>query len=75
MDGVQIPKATEPLRGDNLLFTSKSRGVNSTRLIYPKRMKGQYILSYFYKPFLGLYHFPEIFPNFLLKLYMSWGKS
>ena len=75
MDGVQIPKATEPLRGDILLFTSKSRGVNGTRLIYPKRMKGQYILSYFYKPFLGLYHFPEIFPNFLLKLYMSWGKS
>ena len=33
MDGVQLPKATEPLRGDNLLFTSKSRGVNGTRLI------------------------------------------
>ena len=71
MDGVQLPKATEPLRGDNLLFTSKFRGVNGIRLIYPRRMKGQYILSNFYRPFLGLYHFPEIFPNFLLKLNMS----
>ena len=71
MDGVQLPKATEPVRGDNLLFTSKSRGVNGTRLIQPRRMKDQYILSYFYKPFLSLYHFPEIFPNSLLKLYMS----
>ena len=49
-------KAREPLRGDNLLFTSKSPGVNSTTLIYLKRMKGQYILSlayiYYDIPFL-----------------------
>ena len=55
MDWVQLcPKATESLRGDNLLFTSNSPGVNATRLIYLRGMKGQSILSYFSKPFRPL---------------------
>ena len=55
MDGVQLcPKTTGSLRGDNVLFTSKSPRVNATRLIYLRGMKGQYILSYFYKPFRPL---------------------
>ena len=47
-------KATEPLSGDTLLFTSKSPGVNGTCLIYLRRMKDQCILSYSYKPFRPL---------------------
>ena len=63
--GFSCLKATEPQRGEYWLFTNKSSGVTSTRLIYLRRVKGQYILSYFFKP-LGLYTFPEIFPNFLI---------
>ena len=51
--GFNCFEATEPLRRDNLLFTSKSLGVNGTRLSYLRRMKGQYT-SYFYKPFRPL---------------------
>ena len=48
--GFNFLKATEPLRGDSLLFTSKSLGVSGTYLIYFRKMKGQHILWYFYKP-------------------------
>ena len=34
------PKATEPLRGDSLLFTTQSPGVPGTHLIDLGRMKG-----------------------------------
>ena len=60
VDGFKCVKATEPLRKDNLLFTSKSPGVNGTRLINLRRMKGQCILSYSYKPFRHL----SLFRNF-----------
>ena len=43
-------KDKEPLRGDSLFFTAKSSGVTGAYLIYLGRMKGQYILTYFYKP-------------------------
>ena len=33
-------KASVPLRGDSLFFTSKSLGVNRNRSIYLRRMKG-----------------------------------
>ena len=33
-------KATEPLRGDSLLFATRSPGVHSTHLIDLGRMKG-----------------------------------
>ena len=52
--GFNCLNATEPLRADNLLLLVKSGGVNGTRLIYPRRMKGQNILSYFYKLFRPL---------------------
>ena len=42
--GFNFLKATEPLRGDSLLFTSKSLGVSGTYLIYFRKMKGQHIL-------------------------------
>ena len=48
--GFNFLKASEPLRGDSLLFTSKSVGVSGTYLIYFRKMKGQHILWYFYKP-------------------------
>ena len=41
-------------KGDSLPFTNKSPGVTGTHLIYLGRMKGQYILLYFYKPFRTL---------------------
>ena len=47
-------KATEPLRGDNFLFTTNSSEVTDTHLIYHRKLKGQYILSCFYKPFRAL---------------------
>ena len=34
------PKATEPLRGDSLLFTTQSPGVPGTHLTDLGRMKG-----------------------------------
>ena len=40
MAGVQL-KATEPLQGDTLLFTTKSSGVPGAHLIDLKRMKGR----------------------------------
>ena len=52
--GFNCLKATEPLRGDNSLFTSKSPGVNGIRLIYIRRTKVQCILSYSYKLFRHL---------------------
>ena len=48
--GFNCLKATEPLRGECLLFTSKSSGVTGTHLIYLRRVKGQYIFSYFCEP-------------------------
>ena len=47
-------KGTESLRGDSLLFIAKYPGVTNTHLIYLGRMKCQYILTYFYKPFSAL---------------------
>ena len=38
--GFNCLKATEPLRGDNLLFTARSSGVPGTHLIGLGRMKG-----------------------------------
>ena len=38
--GFNCLKATEPLRGDSLLFTTKSPGVPSTHFIVLRRMKG-----------------------------------
>ena len=58
--GFNCLRATEQLRGDNLLFTNKSPGVNGTRFIYLRRMKGQYILSYSYKSVRPL----SLFRNF-----------
>ena len=52
--GFNSLKATEPLRWDNFLFTSKSPRVNGIRLIYLRRMKVQCILSYSYKLFRHL---------------------
>ena len=40
MDGLNCLKATEPLQGDSLLFTTKSPGVSGTHLIDLGRMKG-----------------------------------
>ena len=40
MDGVQFLKATEPLRGDSLLFTTQFPGFPGTHLIDLRRMKG-----------------------------------
>ena len=51
------------------VFTSKSPGVTGTHFIYLRRMKGQYILLYFYKAFRTL-SLPEILPDFLIRLYM-----
>ena len=41
MDGVQLPQATEALRGDSLLFTIKFPEIPGTRLISFGRMKGR----------------------------------
>ena len=59
-------KVTEPLRGDRLLFISKSPGITGTHLIYLRRMKDQYIFSYFYKSFRALTFFRH-FAQFPLK--------
>ena len=40
MDVIQLPKATEPLRGDSLLFPTKSPGSPGPNLINLRRMKG-----------------------------------
>ena len=40
MDGINCLKATEPLRGDSLLFTTQSPGFPGTHLIDLGRMKG-----------------------------------
>ena len=40
MDGVQLLKATEPLRGDGLLFTIKSPEIPGPHLIDLGRMRG-----------------------------------
>ena len=40
MDGVQFLKATEPLRGDSLHFTTQFPGFPGTHLIKLGRMKG-----------------------------------
>ena len=64
--GLNCLKATEPLGEDNSAFASKSPGVNTSCLIYLRRMKGQYI----YKPFRPL-SLSRKYSNFLLKLYMS----
>ena len=41
MDGVQLPKGyTEPLRRDNLLFTTKSPSVSGTQFFELGRIKG-----------------------------------
>ena len=40
MAGIQV-KATEPLQGDTLLFTTKSPGVPGDHLIDFGRMKGR----------------------------------
>ena len=48
--GFNCLKATEPLRGESLLLTRKSPAVTGTHLIHLTKMKGQYILSCFYKP-------------------------
>ena len=69
--------AIEPLRGDRLLLTDKYTGVTHTHLAYLRRIKDQYILSYFYSP-LALQLSLEILIKFFLKLYMSichhgWG--
>ena len=40
MAGIQL-KATEPLQGDTLLFTTKSPGVPGDHLIDLGRMKGR----------------------------------
>ena len=40
MAGIQV-KATEPLQGDTLLFTTKSPGVPGDHLIDLRRMKGR----------------------------------
>ena len=39
MDGFNCLKATEPLRGDNLLFTNRPPGLPGTYLINLQRMK------------------------------------
>ena len=65
--GFNCLKATEPLRGDSLLFISKSLGVTSTHLFYFRGMKSQYILSCFYKPSKAFSHSRNL-PNCLLKL-------
>ena len=39
--GFDCLKATEPLRGDNLLFTTQSQGNPGTHLIDLGRMKGR----------------------------------
>ena len=70
--------AIEPLRGDSLLLIDKYAGVTNTHLVYLRRIKDQYILSYFYNP-LAIQLSPEILTKFFLKLYMSichhgWGK-
>ena len=41
MDGVQLLKATEPLWGDSLLFTTRSLGVPGTDLISLGRMTSE----------------------------------
>ena len=48
--GFNCPKATEPLRGESLLLIRKFPAVTGTHLIHLRRIKGQYILSCFYKP-------------------------
>ena len=40
MDGANCLKATEPLRGDSLLFITQSPGVPATHLINFDLMKG-----------------------------------
>ena len=40
MDGVQLPQATELLKRDSLLFTTKSPGGPGTHLINLRGMKG-----------------------------------
>ena len=41
VDRVQLPQATEALRGDSLLFTIKFPEIPGTRLISFGRMKGR----------------------------------
>ena len=66
MEGFNCLKDVEPLQGDSLPFTNKSPGVTGTHLIYLGRMKSQYILLYFYKPFRTLI-FSRNFAQFSLK--------
>ena len=53
--GVKCPKATEPLRGDSFLLTTKSPGVLETRFIDLGRMKDSVDLSViqFTDPWIG----------------------
>lgn len=75
MDGFNCLKDVEPLQGDSLPFTSKSPGVTGTHLIYLGRMKGQYILLYFYKPFRTLI-LSRNFAQFSLKaVYVSMAEE
>ena len=53
-------------RYEETVFTAKSSGVTGTHLIYLGRTKGQYILTYFYKPFSALF-LPKNFGQLSLK--------
>ena len=47
-------KTTKQPRRDRVLLTNNSLGVTGTHLIYYRKIKCQYILTYFYKPFRAL---------------------
>ena len=69
--GFNCFKATEAMRRESLLCTSKSPGVTGTHLIYLRRIKGQYILSYFYKPFSALSFFRNFAQFSLIAVYVT----
>ena len=45
MDRVQLPQGCMPVRGNTLLFTSKSLGLPGTHLIELEGMKGESIME------------------------------
>ena len=65
--GFNCLKATEPLKWNSFFFASKFLGVTGTHLIYLRRIKGQYILSYFFKTLRALF-LSRNFAQFFLKL-------